>query len=357
MDIQVIPAHQSPGWASKLHDAAASIGTIEASSSSRMKDELVAWGVALRLAAHPDHVLAAAVSREQPDVVVGVLSPAHFLHAMALARSLVHRSGKHIPSGSAVSSHFGDLREVPFQQKPPQYVFDRASTWGLPGDMLLAVGATWPEMTLAPQACEDAIRSRSKDGRCIDVLQPPNTAISGMCRALHEAKEPLLSNAAWALQFMMKEHSDLVTTGLQQVAYNEKLPDDRLDITLQLADMVNNLALAKPATAPRVVVCLIPLPSDDASRLVVGYFHAGEKARVRLVQRYPESPSPQDEEEAGMEMIRQLFGRNRRLITTALGQDQKFVLKHGYHPDATLDQVCKSFVEDGFDPVFLVLEP
>jgi hypothetical protein len=389
-----------PSWARGLHSVAAGLGAMEATSSSRTNDGVVAWAVCVRPAspadgtrgladldgsgdlegdddeddehdaddaddadaADDDGRLVLAVSRARPDAPIAMRTAAQPLHAMALARSLVHRSARRLTPGALVSTHVGDVRQHPLDKTPPQYLLVAGESAGLPAGTLVAVPATWADVALGKRAREEALSGRDPRALPAGALTPLADAIRGITRALRKGKEPLFSSAAWTLEALLEAQGDHVRSALQELVFDEELGGERLDVVLRLADQANARALSRRSPGTPVVLFRMPLVDGGRLRFVPAYFHRADPSRpVRLAERHPESSLAPDTVTAGFDMLTALLPRNRGNIFEALGAagepSREFVLRRGFHADASFADVQASFVADGYIPVDLVMEP
>jgi hypothetical protein len=357
MNTNILAATDTPPFARSMHERVAKLGVITASSSSTVKGEVAAWAVAVKLS---DHVFVAAVARRAPDTVVAIRAAAPELSAMAIARSLVLRSGKRIEAGGLCPAHFSDLHAVPFSVRAPQFVVGPADAWGIAlRSVSLAVGCTWQEMALDPEAREAAVRKRTPIGLTGDVLVPVESAINGMTRSLRKAKEPLSSNAAWALQSLIAEHLLLTRARIEELALLENLAEERAEFVGALVDSLNPRLLEQvPAgTNPRVVLCRLRLPKSAGGQVVTAYFFdASHAARNKLDARLPETPLAPGVADAGFSLLEAAFNKHRPTVQAGLAIEGALRLQRGFHADASLDAVRDSFAADGFGPVCLVLD-
>lgn len=370
MNLSIIDAKDTPGFARAMVDtmsAHASV-TIETSSSSVVDDEIVAWAVAIP---EGDTTLVAAVAKKAPGTVVAMRVAAGPIEAMTMARSLVHRSHKRVAEGGLCPTHFGDLDDVPFSVRAPQFVVSPAKSWGSALPFQWAVGCTWTEMSLDPADREATVRARSPEGLTRGVLTPIVRALDGMFRSLRKAKEPLSSNAAWAMQAMMNEHLSLVRERLQDLTLVENLSEDRAELVGALVDSLNPLVLKQVSAtsdgSPRVVLGLLRLPAKasgknedgtrPAGRVVAIYFYDAINAgRSKLATRHPESALSPEVTAAGFDRLSALFRKHRGVVLDGLGSSGELTLQRGFHADASLEDVRASFVADGFAPVLLVMD-
>jgi hypothetical protein len=348
MDLTIISPDATPEWARPMHERISTLAEVDSSSASSLRGEAVAWAVAAKRG--EGLTLVAAVAKTRPELIVAMLSTAHPLEAMAMVRSLVHRSGKRAEAGGLVAAHFGDLVQVRLAVRAPQFCVRPASELG---DLRLAVACTWEEMAVAPSAREAVVRARAVGGVSGEVLSPPERALAGIGRALRKANEPLASNAAWAMQSLMREHHALVRARLEELVLTKDLSDDRRELLGALVDELNPILLASLPPGPRAVVGSLRL----RARIVVAFFYLESEAdRSQLAERHPEQPMAKSEAAAGFALLGRVFDQHRTVIEQALGRSGEFRLRRGFHADVTLAEALASFAADGFVPARLVLD-
>ena len=140
MHVTVVDRESTPEAARPLRDRMEAQGALSATSSTTVKGEVVAWGCAQE---REGHVVAGAVALRAPSTWVVVKVAGSPLAAMAIARSLVHRSASKLGPGELVSAQLGDLPDVPFEIAAPQYAIVEAGALGAsPPEARLAIGAS-----------------------------------------------------------------------------------------------------------------------------------------------------------------------------------------------------------------------
>ncbi len=354
------PVIVCPPFASAMVTAAEALGPVVASGPFVHEGETLAFGVVID---GKEGGLAVAVGRSQPAVVV-MRSRAPREAALAVALSVASRSGKKLVEGGLVSSSFEDMGEVSFVHCPPQVALVPAEDFGVRlAGAKMAVGCTWSEMALDPEARLPAATKRAalSNGVTEDALAPLDGALSGLARSLRKAKEPTLTNAAWVAQSLLETHAEKVETMLRALVV-EKLTEERADLVGALVDEANEGVLvrenaAAPKDAPRVVVCELRLPKaakDAAPRPVVVYFYW--RGTRRLEERYPEPTIDAASENAGFRLLDAVYDKHAPLLLVALEAEGGVTLQRGFHVAVTREQARASFVEDGFWPIDLVLE-
>ncbi len=347
-------------------EVTAGLGPVVASSSSTHEGEIVAWAVAVE---HAEYAVVCAVARRDPGLRVAVRVPrAHALSGMMMARSLVHRSGKRIAEGDLAPAHFGDLPDVPLDLCAPQFAIAPAASYGLAlAGVTMAVGCTWAEMALAPEQRAAAVhaRARAEGGVTGAVLTPVERALDGLCRSLRKAKEPLLSDAAWALQSLVAAHPEPVRERLQELVLADGLSEERLEVLGALVDGLNQALIAavsgEPPDRPRVVLCRLRLPrlgKDARAREVVAYYYpAAHRSRSTLEVRHPERPLAGPVERAGFALLDEVLDKHMVVIRSALLSPGALSLQRGFHADVSLADARVAFAADGFLPLALALDP
>lgn len=365
MHVTVVDRESTPEAARPLRDRVEAEGALSATSATTVKGEVVAWACAQE---REGHVVAAAVALRAPSTWVVVKVAGSPLAAMAIARSLVHRSASKLTPGELVSAQLGDLPDVPFEIAAPQYAIVEASSLGVsPPEARLAIGASWAAMALDPEARHAAVLARAKDGVTRDVLTPIEGAFVGLARALRKAKEPLLSSAAWVLDAQIPIHTPQARDLLRELALTEGLTDDRREVLGALVDAVNGATIdAADAEAEeadgrgRVALARVRLPrvkKGEPGRIVTAYFYAAQyHDDVRLDRRHPESAMPDAEVQAGFATLDAVLETHEGTILEAIGSLGGHSLRRGFHPDVSLEVARASFVADGLLPVDLVLD-
>jgi hypothetical protein len=364
MDVTFVESGNAPEFARAMVESVSSTAPIAASSSSTRDEETVAWAVAVEEGAR---VLVYAVAKRDPNVVVALRLAGTAFPAMTVARSLIDRSGKRFAEGGLVPAHFGDLDGVPFERCAPQFVLAKAADFGLPvPNATMAIGCTWQDMALDPEARPAAVLARSKEGVTADALEPLDRALDGLSRSLRKAKEPLSSNAAWALQSLIPLHLERVRQRLQDLVLVEKLSEERQELFGALVDGLNPALVEAAETnapadgSPRVVLCQRRLPPTEkatSGRVVVVYFYAAShKSSCKLQTRHPEGPLAASAVTQGFAHLDEVFEKHQVTIRDALAARGALALQRGFHADVSLTDAIASFKTDGFLPIALVLD-
>ncbi|MDB4943296.1 MAG: hypothetical protein JWP97_2830 [Labilithrix sp.] len=363
-----VPLAAPPSFARPLHDRLARLGPLLSSAVDERKGEPVAWsGAIAERGAAPGVTLVVAVAKREPATAVAIRTTASPEHAMTMARSLAARSAKKIAKGGLCAATFDDLEDVPFAVCAPQYVVVPADSSGLDlAGVSLAVACTWEEMALDPDAREAAVRARSPGGISGEVLRAGDAAalaraLDGMTRALRKAKEPLATNAAWALQSLIEDHTSLVRPRLEELALAPSAEEERRELVGALLDAFDAVVLERlppvSSSAPRVVLARVRLPRTAGARVVPAYFYdASSHSRSTLGTRLPESPLDQDVVTGGFAAVDAVFTKHQRTVQMALAVEGALRLQRGFHADATVEELTASFTADGFTPVPLVLD-
>lgn len=350
---------EAPSFAARLVADVSSLGPIVASSSTVEGGAILAYAVAIDDA---DDVLVAAVAEGAPHDVVVMRFDEEPAIAMAVARSVVLRSGKKIAERGVASVSFGDLGDVPFDACPPQVAFFPAPELGVAIEgATFAVGATWAEMALDPEARRDAIRARTEDGLTGDVLAPLAEAITGLSRSLRKAKEPTLTNAAWVVESLLPDHPFEIDALLRELALAEKMSPERAEIVGALVDAANEATLLRSAEGaddgrPRVVVCeaTIPKRGGAPSQKAVVYFHP--RGKRRLEERHPEPAIDVALEKSGFSLLDALYEKHAPILLVALAVEGGGTVERGFHLAVSRAEARASFEKDGFVVVDLVLD-
>ena len=364
MSLTVVQAPDLPAPARVLHEALSKIAPVEASSTTVMEGKPVAYAVAAKL---DDHAIAIATSVGEPKVRVVLKLAGTPEEAMIVVRSLVHRSPKRLVADGLVPADFADLEEVPLELCSPQYVVDTSETFGLelPG-LVSVVGCNWAEMADDPEARPALVAARCKTGITNDALSPLDGTIAGISRAIRKAKAPILDDAAWALEALVEDHPEEVRACLQELVLLEGLTEDRLEIVGALVDATNEALVehvdSLPADgSPRVVLCQLRLDSiapAGQGRVVVVYFYPALHAdKTKLERRHPERPLGDLAAKRGFAEVDAVLEKHRGTVLEALAAREGLKLQRGFHADVSLQDARASFVEDGFVPVLLVLDP
>lgn len=357
----------TPSFAREVLDDASRLGPVVATSVTKSAvaggepdaAEVVAWAAAVL---REGSIVACAVARRDPKVVVVVRAPSEAADdAMRLARSLAHRSGKKLAEGALVAAELADVAEVAPALLAPQFAVAEAARFGLPVPYAwIAVGCTWSDMALPPEARAAAVLARP-GGLTEGVTSPPERAFEGLSRALRKAKEPLLTTAAWTLQSLIDEHPDRVRALLSKLALLPGLSEERAEVVGALIDALNPALVARatvtPSAAPGVVLACVRLPggAGGPGPVAVAYFYADARP-CGLFERHAEAALGEGATRAGFAHLGAVFERHEVVVRSALGATGAVTLQRGFHAAVTLDAARASFEADGFAPLELVLD-
>jgi hypothetical protein len=95
---------------------------------------------------------------------------------------------------------------------------------------------------LDPKVLVAALRKRTHGGVSTDVFDPIDRTLESMYRAIRRGEEPLLTNAAWALQALLEDHPAAIADALSEMLDGEKLTEDARAIVDALIDEASELA-------------------------------------------------------------------------------------------------------------------
>jgi len=348
----------APAFASSLLTSAEALGPIVGSAPFLHEGEELAFAVAV---AQERGVMVLAAALAQPTLVI-MRSLAPKESALAVVLSVASRSGKKLAEGGLVSVSFEDLEDVAFEHCPPQVALVPAEGLGVAiAGAKMAVGCTWAEMALDPDARVAAATTRAPDGTTGDALVPLAGALAGLSRSLRKAKEPTLTNAAWVAQSWLEARPEAVEALLRGVV-RDKLEGERADLVGALVDEANTgivvrASRAAPKDAPRVVVCELTLgkaAKGDTGRSAVVYFYW--RGVRRLEERYPEPTIDAATESAGFRLLDAVYEKHAALLLVALEAEGGVTMQRGFHLAVSREEARASFVEDGYFPIDLVLD-
>ena len=358
-----IPVTAPPSFAREVLEDASRLGPVVATSVTERGGEVLAWACAVE---REGALVACAVARRDPKVVVAVRVAEGAEDAMRLARSLAHRSGKKLAEEALVPIELADVDDVALERLAPQFAVSSASRFGLPLPYgWISVGCTWSDMALDPASRAGAVLARAAGSRGLTggVTSPPDRAFEGLSRALRKAKEPLLTTAAWTAQALVVEEPARVRALASSLALLPGLSPERAELLGAVIDALNPalvaLASLRASPAPPVVLARLRLPGGVGGAgpvvVVVVYFYAAP-LRCGLFERHAEAPLGEAATRAGFAHLDAVFERHEVVVRSALEATGEVTLQRGFHGAVSLEDAAASFEADGFAPVELVLD-
>jgi hypothetical protein len=226
LDIRIRQTGDEPQWTAPLRDALrADEGEVIGSSSSRVGNDIVAWALAVASSEDPELAIVGASTPAAPRApLVMVCRAAETFSAMMHVRSLVHRSPGQLSEGALVSTWFSDLARAPLALRYPRVLVTRADQAVAQG-VLQAIALPWCV------ALSDSPVVAAPLSAAASAIEPFEDALRAMAAAIRTGTEPMLSNAAFALQELRQVEAarPSVDTLLEQLA-SEPLADASLDV-------------------------------------------------------------------------------------------------------------------------------